>query len=105
MARKTSKPSQASQILFDIVWKPTKSGGFIRDFRMGESGNNLLVPLTIEEAKPNVKYYRQDHNKKNTFYETSFHPKVEWSTIQELVKTGTIWRLTQEKKDTATSLL
>lgn len=68
------------------------------------SGEGLLEQVKLEDIKPGQPYYMQQVNRKNEFHPTVFHPSVSWFSIEELHKTGRIWRLIQERKDTATSL-
>ena len=97
------KGSQHLQILFREYWKPLKSGGKVLEYVVDRSGENLLEKVNLEDIKPNEQYYMQGVYKPNEFTPTTFDPKVEWRTIQEIHNTGRIWRLTQERKDTVTS--
>lgn len=65
------------------------------EYVVDRSGENLLEPTKLEEIVPNQQYYMQQVYKPNEFHPTVFHPSVNWSTIEELHKTGRIWQLKQ----------
>ena len=65
------------------------------EYVVDKSGEGLLEQAVLEEIEPSKTYYMQQYTK-NEFHPTVFHPSVTWSTIQELHKSGRIWRLIQE---------
>ena len=69
------------------------------EFVVDVKGEGILEPTKLEEIEPGKKYYMQQVWKTNEFHPTVFSHSVSWSTIEELFKTGRIWRLTQEKKE------
>ena len=103
MAKKTLKGLPNSQILFKEHWHLYNSGSKWLEYVEDKRGEKIVETIQLDDIKPNQKYYFQQVTNKQHFYPTIFHPSVSWSTIQELHKTGRIWQLTQEKKDTATS--
>lgn len=96
MARKTSKPLPHSQVIYKERWKPLPGGGQVLEYDIERSGDNILERVKIEDIQPNKTYYMQGALKPREFRPTTFDPKVEWRTIEELHKTGRIWRLIQE---------
>lgn len=97
------KNSPPSQILFKENWKPTRSGGKLLEWELDRSGEDLLVPAKLEEITPGRLLYMRGVWKPREFYPTRFHHSMSWFSVKELFKTGRIWRLTQETKDTLTS--
>jgi hypothetical protein len=79
------------QVLFKIRWIPIKTGGFIRGYEEEEKGMDLMRLVTVEEVKPNVKYYMKSATNKMHFMETSFHNAVSWDTIMEFINTNQIY--------------
>lgn len=96
MARKTSKPLPHSQVIYKEYWKPLPGGGQLLEYVVDRSGDGLLERTQLSDIKPNKTYYMQAVYKTNEFRPTTFDPKVEWRTIEELFKTGRIWQLIQE---------
>jgi hypothetical protein len=68
----------------------------VLEYLFERSGDNILIKTNLKDIKPNIKYYMQSAWKSDQFTPTTFDPKVEWTTIEELHKTGRIWQLTQE---------
>jgi hypothetical protein len=83
------------QILFKENWRKINSGGQVCEFVIDVKGEGLLEPTKLEEIEPGNKYYMQQVWKPNEFHPTVFSHSVNWSTIEELFKTGRIWRLKQ----------
>jgi len=84
------------QKIYKEHWKVLKNGGMILEYLFERSGENILAKTKLNEIKPNKKYYMQSAWKSDEFIPTTFDPKVEWRTIEELHKTGRIWQLIQE---------
>lgn len=95
MAKKTSKNSQASQILFKEQWRYYNSGGQWLEYVEDRKGDDLLEPAPLEEIVPGEQYYMQQVFKPEHFHPTTFHHTVSWDSIKEIHKTGRIWRLKQ----------
>jgi hypothetical protein len=70
-------------------------GGRLCEYVVDRSGDGLLERPSIEEVEPGKQYYMQQVWKPNEFYPTVFDASVSWSTIEEIYKTGRIWRLKQ----------
>ena len=96
MAKKISTRSSPLQKTYREYWKPLKNGGKMLEYLPDKSGENLLTKVKLKDIKPNVQYYTQSAWKTDEFTPTTFDPKVEWNTIEELHKTGRIWQLIQE---------
>ena len=79
------------------------SGGKVCEYVVDRSGDELLERPKLEEIEPGNLYYMQQVWKPNEFHPTVFDPSVNWTTIEELYKTGRIWRLIQESKVTSTN--
>jgi hypothetical protein len=90
-------------VIFKATWRPFNSGGKWLEFDKEREGEDLLEPLKLEDIKPNTLYYMQQVWKPNEFHPTYFDPAVSWDTIQELHKTGRLWRLIPEQKEQDTS--
>jgi hypothetical protein len=84
------------QILFKENWRQYNNGGGWLEYEFDRSGEGLLEPVKLEEIEPNKQYYMRQVWRQNEFHPTVFNPVVTWSTIEELHKTGRIWRLIQE---------
>lgn len=95
MARKILKSSQASQILFKENWRMLSGGGFWLDYVEDQKGDDLLVPVGLNEIVPGQQYYMQQVAKPNHFRPTVFHHTVKWESIVEIHKTGRIWKRKQ----------
>lgn len=90
MARKTSKNSKASQILFKEQWRYFNGGGQWLEYVEDMRGEDLLEKVPLDEIVPGEKYYMQQISKPNHFHPTVFDPIVSWSTIKELQPR--VWR-------------
>lgn len=90
MARKTSKDSGASQILFKEYWRPFGNGGQQLEYMKDIEGDDLLEKVPLDEIVPNEQYYMQQIRNPKHFYPTTFDPIVNWSTIKELQPR--VWR-------------
>lgn len=91
------------QVLNKIRWKSLPNGGMIREYLHEEEGPSLLRLATLEEIKPNEKYYMIDPIKSNYFYETSFGSEVSWDTITEFVNTKKIYIRDERKNQNSPS--
>jgi hypothetical protein len=96
MAKKISKTSSLLQKIYKEYWRALKNGGMVLEYLFEKSGENILIKTNLRDIKPNTKYYMQSAWKSDEFIPTTFDPKVEWKTIEELHKTGRIWQLIQE---------
>lgn len=96
MAKKISKPSSPLQKIYKEYWKPLKNGGKVLEYLFDRSGEDILIKPKLNDIKPDRKYYMQSAWRPDEFTPTTFDPKVEWTTIEELHKTGRIWQLIQE---------
>jgi len=76
-------------------------GSKICEYVVDRLGEKLLERPKIEEVEPGNMYYMQQVWKPNEFHPTVFDPSVKWTTIEEIYKTGRIWRLIQERKGMA----
>lgn len=95
MRKKISKPSLPSQILFKEVWRRYNNGGQWLDYVEDISGDDLVEPTKLEDIVPGNTYYMRQVYKPTEFKPTVFDPSVSWSTIEELHKTGRIWKRKQ----------
>jgi hypothetical protein len=83
------------QILFKENWRYYNNGGAWLEYVEDRSGEGLLEQVKLEDIKPGQPYYMQQIYRKNEFHPTVFHQSVSWSSIEEIHKTGRIWKLKQ----------
>lgn len=69
------------------------------EYELDVTGENLVVPVKLEEIVPDKLYYMQNVYKPREFYPAVFHHKVSWDTIQEFFKTGRIYKRWQQEAD------
>lgn len=74
-----------------------KSGGQYLEYVVDRSGDNILEPA--QNIQPGKTYYMRQIWKPNEFRPTVFDASVNWSTIEEIHKTGRIWQLKEDQKN------